>query len=382
MKTHLPVATALLGLAVGTGAAQTAIPLTPDSWTATDSLRFGDYQGRPSLYINRGVALATGVALRAGTLLYDMVVPPGGNFMGLVFHASSPESSEVVFFRPGQSGTMESVQYAPALNGVAAAWQVYHGADANAAVDLAFDRWLHVRLDITEVTATLYLNDDTTPVLTVPRLAGVGGTSVGVWTGFFGRGAWFSNIRYTAQPSPAPAPAPAPPLPRGTITDWDLSPVVDAATLTPGRLPDLSALHWDRVHVEEQGFVLVNRYRRTPNATIPIDRTTGEPLVDSIMGNRVAGSKVVFARATIVADRAGLRRLLLGYSDGAVVYLNGQPLFFGMNASRLRSPDLGQAALDRVGNALYLPLRQGPNELVFAVTEFTGGWAFWARTDP
>jgi hypothetical protein len=91
---------------------------------------------------------------------------------------------------------------------------------------------------------------------------------------------------------------------------------------------------------------------------------------------------VVFARATIRADRAGPRRMLFGYSDGAVVYLNGQRLFFGMNASRLRSPELGLSALDRVGSALYLPLRQGKNELVFAVTEYTGGWAFWARLDP
>jgi Tol biopolymer transport system component len=360
--------------------ASTAIPLTPDRWTATDSLRFGDYLGRPSLYINRGVALANGVELREGTLEYDMAVPRGGNFMGAVFHATSAENSEVIFFRPGQSGTMESVQYAPALNGVAAAWQIYHGEGANAAVPLAFNQWLHVRIDIAGATATLSLNDDTTPVLVVPRLAGVAGTSVGVWTGFFGRGAYYSNIRYTARAA-APV-APAPPVPAGTITDWDLSPVIDASVLTPGTLPRLDTLRWDRVHVEDQGFVLVNRYRRTPNSTIPIDQSTGEPLVDSIMGNRVTGSKVVFARATIQADRAGPRRMRFGYSDGAVVYLNGQRLFFGMNASRLRSPELGLSALDRVGSALYLPLRQGTNELVFAVTEYTGGWAFWARLDP
>jgi WD40 repeat protein len=358
----------------------TAIPLTPDRWTATDSLRFGDYLGRPSLYINRGVALANGVELREGTLEYDMAVPRGGNFMGAVFHATSAENSEVIFFRPGQSGTLESVQYAPALNGVAAAWQIYHGEGANAAVPLAFDQWLHVRIDIAGATATLSLNDDTTPVLVVPRLAGVAGTSVGVWTGFFGRGAYYSNIRYTAR-APAQV-APAPPVPAGTVTDWDLSPVIDASALTPGTLPRLDTLRWDRVRVEDQGFVLVNRYRRTPNATIPIDQSTGEPLVDSIMGNHVTGSKVVFARATIQAARAGPRRMLFGYSDGAVVYLNGQRLFFGMNASRLRSPELGLSALDRVGSALYLPLRQGKNELVFAVTEYTGGWAFWARLDP
>lgn len=54
----------------------------------------------------------------------------------------------------------------------------------------------------------------------------------------------------------------------------------------------------------------------------------------------------------------------------------------GVNTSRLRSQDLGESALDRVGSVLYLPLQRGKNELVFAVTEYTGGWAFWARLDP
>ena len=30
----------------------------------------------------------------------------------------------------------------------------------------------------------------------------------------------------------------------------------------------------------------------------------------------------------------------------------------------------------------YLPLGRGRNELVMAVAEYTGGWAFWARLDP
>lgn len=300
--------------------------------------------------------------------------------MGAAFHATTPENAEVIFFRPRQSGTSEAVQYAPALNGVAAAWQIYHGDGANAAVPLAFETWLHVRIDVQGGVATLYLNGDTTPVLVVPRLAGVDGTSIGVWTGFFGRGAYFSDIRFTPRP-PAPASA-APPLPPGTIVDWDLSPVIDAAALVPGTLPQLDTLHWDRVHPEAEGFVLVNRYRRTPNAPIPVDATTGAPLVDSIMDDRVPGSKAVLARATIQSERAERRRVFFGYSDGAVVYLNGEPLFFGMNASRLRSEDLGQSALDRVGNVLYLPLKPGKNELVFVVTEYTGGWAFWARVDP
>jgi hypothetical protein len=49
-----------------------------------------------------------------------------------------------------------------------------------------------------------------------------------------------------------------------------------------------------------------------------------------------------------------------------------------MNPGRLR----GLGVMARVGDAVYLPLRKGRNELVFAVIECTGGWAFSARLDP
>jgi hypothetical protein len=34
------------------------------------------------------------------------------------------------------------------------------------------------------------------------------------------------------------------------------------------------------------------------------------------------------------------------------------------------------------GDALYLPLKRGRNQLVFAVIQCTGGWAYSARLDP
>jgi hypothetical protein len=105
----------------------------------------------------------------------------------------------------------------------------------------------------------------------------------------------------------------------------------------------------------------------------------GNLLVDSVMSGRVAGSRIVYARATINASRAELRRLRYTYSDGIVIYLNGHPLAFAMNPAGLRD-DL--ALMAPVGDAVYLPLVKGANELVFAVIEYTGGWAFGARLDP
>jgi len=50
-----------------------------------------------------------------------------------------------------------------------------------------------------------------------------------------------------------------------------------------------------------------------------------------------------------------------------------------MNPGGLRS-NLGVMA--QVGDAVYLPLKKGSNQLVFAVIECTGGWAFSGRLDP
>ena len=201
-------------------AAPTAtVPLTAADWEGTDSVRVESYLGRPSLYINRGVALARGVTLENGTIDYHVAATSSTSFLGIVFRARSPRFSEVILLRPRQSGTIEAVQYAPAFNNVAAAW----------------------------------------------------------------------------------------------------------------------------------------------------------------MTSKVAGTRIVYARATIDAPRDELRRMQYSYSDGVVVYLNGRPLVFAMSPAGLRD-DL--AIMARTGDAVYLPLRRGRNEIVFAVIEHKGGWAFGARLDP
>lgn len=360
-----------------TTAQTVAVPPTTDAWVASDSIRFETYLGRPSVYINRGVALAGGVAMRDGTIEFDWAATSRTNFLGVAFHATAVNNSETVFFRPGSSGAADAVQYGPALNTYGAAWQIYHGPGATAAAILKREQWTHVRIVVAGDVASVFLDSAEKPVLVVPRLAGVDGSSVGVWTGNFGRGAYFSN--YTVTPSPnAVAKAPPPPFPPGSLTDWRLSPAIDAETVTPGVLPKLTSLAWEKIAAEPTGLVLVNRYRVTPIAGVPVDSVTHAVNVDSVMGGRVRGTKVVFARTTLESTRDEIRRMQFGFSDGITIYLNGQPLYFGMNAQGLRD-NLGLMPV--AGDAVYLPLKRGRNELVVAVTEYSGGWAFWARLD-
>jgi hypothetical protein len=368
----------LIGLGSRGAAAQMRdVPLTPEAWTATDSIRFLNHLDRPSLYINRGVALLRGAALENGVLELDAAASDTTNFMGIAFRAANPRFSNVIFLRPAATGTEESVQYGPAFNSLGVAWQVYHGDGANAVVELSRNRWIHLKLELDGPVARIYVDTATTPTLIVPRVVASGGTGLGVWAGAFGRGAYFSRIRYTAAPATgAAAPAAAPPS--GTLTDWQLSQAIEVGGFTPGVLPDLARLTWEPVGVEPEGFVLINRYREAPVGGVPRDQN-GLVLEDSVMTGKMAGERIVYARTTITASTDEVRRLQYAYGNGVVIYLNGRPLAFGMNPGGLRS-NLGVMA--HIGDAVYLPLRKGPNQLVFAVIEVTGGWAFSARLDP
>jgi hypothetical protein len=360
---------------VATSQART-VALSADAWSATDSIRFVSYKGRPALYINRGVALARGVSMDNGTLDLDLAASDTTNFLGVVFRAATPRFSNVVFLRPGASGTEEAIQYGPAFNSVGVAWQVYHGDGANAVASLERNRWIHLRIELDGQTARLFVDTATTPTLVVPKVVKSGGTGLGVWTGAFGHGAYFSDIQYTPTAGP-PTKSPAPTAPPGTVLDWEISNPIEAADFRPAAVPDLGRLTWQKVAAEPEGFVLVNRYREAPVGGVPTD-SMGAVLTDSVMTGKIARSRIVYARTTITSARDETRRLQYAYSNGVVIYLNGRPLAFSMNPGGLR----GIGVMAKVGDAVYLPLRRGRNQLVFAVIECTGGWAYSARLDP
>jgi hypothetical protein len=209
--------------------------------------------------------------------------------------------------------------------------------------------------------ARLYLDTATTPTLVVPRVVRSDGAGLGVWAGAFGRGAYFSDLRYTAAPrTSGDQPAPPPP---GTIRHWEISNPIEAEHFSPAALPDLHRLTWQRVQAEPEGFVLLNRYREAPVGGVPRD-SSGAVLVDSVMTGRIAGSRIVYARTTIASQRVETRRLQYAYSNGIVVYLNGRPLALAMNPGGLRS---NRGVMAKAGDAVYQPLRKGRNQLVFAV---------------
>ena len=378
--------TPILFLVLGPGNARAQsipVPLTKDVWVVSqkhfkleqdeDSSRNGEiveFQGRRSLRVSKGLFYARGVEFRNGTIEVEMAPGPNGRFLGIAFRVQSEADYEVIFFRPGASGTTQAVQYTPGLLG-ANAWQIYTGPGYTAAANVPRNEWIHVRLVVSGVVARLFLDRAAEPSLVVRDLKlGDSKGSIGFW-GHMGD-AYFANLSYTPDAA-AHDPRAKPEFLPGALTDWELSQMFDATETNPAVYPGVHGLKWESVAAESPGMVVINRYRESPNV-LPPERA------DRLRGD-VRGGKVVFARTTIHSDRDEIRKMSFGYSDEAVVFLNGAPIYAGNNTLSFRQPEF-VGLLDAASDAVYLPLKKGENELLLAVTEFFGGWGFLCKLDP
>jgi hypothetical protein len=102
-RTSARIASVLLAsLTPAVAAAQTRdVPPSPEAWIATDSMRFVSYPGRPSVYINRGVALVRGTSMENGVLDLDVAASDTTTFLGVAFRAATPRFSNILYLRPG-----------------------------------------------------------------------------------------------------------------------------------------------------------------------------------------------------------------------------------------------------------------------------------------
>ncbi len=148
------------------------------------------------------------------------------------------------------------------------------------------------------------------------------------------------DAAFRAPPPSAPQPVP------GALRHWEVSEAFPEAAVGEPRT-------WTPIESEPSGLVDLAR----------------------VQGIR-DGKNTVLARTTISASQSETRLLELGFSDRAVVSLNGRAIYRGDD--RYRSRDY--RFLGSIGwyDALYLPLDAGENELVVAVSEDFGGWGVQA----
>jgi len=307
---------------------------------------------------------------RDGTVEVDVASKPGGLFIGVAFRIESEANMEVAYLRPGASDTNEAVQYTPRLNGDAI-WQLLNTHHEKAAAHIPENQWIHMKIVIGGRSCRLFLNESKVPTLTVTNLRrGDSKGGIGLWS--LAGGGYFSNLSFRPLPDRKPLPN-LPPFERaGLLSDWELSPAFDASDVDSSTYP-ASISQWEKVHAEDPGFVLVNRYRSSP-AMFPM------PSREEMQKGRVKGAKVVFARTRISSVKGDEKILKIGYSDDIVIYLNRKPIFSRKNALSYRNDDsLGTFGLN---DETHIHLNPGDNELLVAVTEYNGGWAFECELFP
>lgn len=311
--------------------------------------RVEQHLGRESLYLRGGTAIAEGVSLEHGVFEFDIAFPPGRDFHGGLWRAFDHQNYETFFVRPHQSGNPDATQYTPVFNDVFG-WQLYHGEPFQVPLELRCDEWLRMRFAFAGGQAEISVGDGA-PIV-VPLKRGVAAGSVGLLGGVFA-GTHFSRFSVEAiEPDPSvlaySAPAAAAP---GVIGAWEVSdPVPDGGA----EVLDLTGRRWTRLESEPSGL-------------------TNLAQVNGLAGGR----DTVFARALVSTAGAQAKRLEFGFSDRVRVFLNGRLLFSADDSYRSRD----YRFLGSIGwwDALQLPLEEGRNELVLAVSEDFGGWGLQAR---
>lgn len=338
-----------------------AVAFDPERWQieAKES-RFIEHLGRRSLYLKGGVAAVKGSQFTDGIIEFDMAFTEERGFMGAAWRIQDFENYEEFYVRPHQSGNPDANQYQPVFNGVAA-WQLYYGEGYGAAVRYDFNQWIHVRVAVSGRQAEVYIKDMTTPALFISELKReVKQGRVGLSAGNFAPG-YYSNFSYTptsnAQLRGKAKAAGA--APAGTVTSWMVSGPLNGKSLE-GKYQltaeDKEKLNWRQLEAESTGICNLARLQGVTE-----------------------GRDTVFARLVIQSEREQVKKIRFGFSDAVKVYFNDRLLYGGSDIYQSR--DYRFLGTTGLFDELYLPLKQGENELWMAVTENFGGWGIRAAFD-
>jgi hypothetical protein len=355
-----------------------SLSLPPDSprWELEGRATVTDFLGRQCIMLDGGAAVVRDFEMRDGIVDVDVATTAPRGFFGIQFRLGADGNGEWIYLRQHKSGLPDAMQYTPVLN-TGLNWQLYSGPGFIGPVDIPQGKWFHLRLELTGAQAKFYVGSLDRPALVIDDLkSGIerGQLALASLTGATCHANF--EVRTTA---PAKWERHLPPMPAGTLTQWQISPALDALARNlerPLSAAEIRALKWQRVEAEAPGLVVLYRYLEAPHPRVTFANDWSKRL------DPQKGMKVVYARTRIDSPRARVKALKLGYSDDVSVFLNGRILYRGRSAQNFRDPGF-LGIVDAENDTVYLPLKKGANELMLAVSELGGGWGFVARiADP
>ncbi len=345
------------------------IDFDSDKWDIADpNGKIEPFLFQKSLYLSGGQAYLKDVEFENGTIEVDIASHGFRGFGGIIFRVQSKTDYEVFYIRPHKSGLPDAVQYTPVFNGLSE-WQLYSNEGFIGPIDIPVGKWIHLKMVIDGDRADVYWDDMDEPAFVIPELKhGKSKGTVGLY-GFLGS-MHFANFKYSNKVEPLKQPKSKPVItPPGTIKKWKLSEPFDFDTFVESEPPSekqTKSLKWKKVESEKTGLINVSRYH--PMYSKMVD------------GKKQFFESTIFAKMTIESKRDQIRKLSFGYSDKISIFLNNKILFSASSLYRTRDPGF-LGIISPENDAVYLDLKKGKNELLFAVSESFGGWGFIAKLD-
>ena len=358
------VAAVVSSVSAGGPADAQVLKFSDSGWTLQgDSTRVEMFDGRETLRMETGTAEFRGAQLQDGTIDVDVMTSERRSFVYVQFRMHDEANYEEFYLRPHKTLMPDAVQYAPVYQGQSA-WQLYYGSRGTTAVKIEPNVWQHLRIVLSGQHAAFFLGDTIKPFMVISHLArpaqlGFVGLSAFLPPGTPGSGsiARYANLRLSSRVAYSFPSLPAEPvLPTGTVRTWE----VGEAFAAPDSALSVIAPEWTakmtRLQIEPDGFVELHRHLKMPKVT------------------RYVGA---VARIRVFAEKPGVRRFDIGFSDRVTVFLNGRPVFHRDDSYDFLNRRDGLISFDQA--AAYLPLRGGLNEISLIVTDRFGGWGVMGR---
>ena len=337
----------------------TTVPMDESHWTITsEDYRFETYLGVKSIFLPTGLTELNDVVFHNGVFEFEIAFPEGRGFPGVFFRIQDDNNAEELYIRTHQSGNPDANQYTPSFNRTAG-WQLYHGDGYGSPVDYKYNAWNHVKLVISGTVGEVFINDMEHPLFQIYELKHSDKQGPIALKG--NANSHFANFSYTLTDRPTlklPIKA-LPKMGEDIVSNYWISSVIEDTTIegkTWLKAKEIPVLIWQEPTVEHTGII---------NLAKNLARSDGH--------------NTSLVKVSITSDSAQIKRLDFGYSDEAQTYVNGKLVYGGNNSFRSRD----YRYLGTIGffDSLYLDLKEGENEILFAIKEGFGGWGMKAKID-
>ena len=154
------------------------------------------YLNRPSLYLERGIALMPGAHFADGTIEFDVAIHGHSGFAGRGVSRRVAEDYELIYLRTHRSRQWDALQYTPMFAGQEA-WQLYAGARLQRRRGVAGQPLGPRPLVVDGYEARVFVDNAATPQLVVTDLEAALGARPGWTVGTHPAQRTFSNVKVT-----------------------------------------------------------------------------------------------------------------------------------------------------------------------------------------